>query len=474
MRVLVLTYGTRGDVQPYVALGSALLAAGHDCSIATHPTFKPFIEELGVSFVPYHGPHPQEMFDYCVRVGIFGRDFMREITHLAHNFMDAWAQVCRESIGKYDIILSTFTCIDHGVHIAEASGIPVCIAHYVPLGETAHFFSPYAPALLQASTINPSWRNLLSHVLIDTLLGFLARPKTNQLRKELGLPALGGWLKWTSSWPAKQAAPRLYGYSAALLPPPLDWPDQWPVVGYWWLPEAPYTPPSDLATFLEGPPPIYVGYGSVNVPSQLHLLKIIVDAIALTKHRAIIHTSSKVNMEVPADILFLTANVPHSWLFPKVRLAIHHGGAGTVAYALKAGIPSIIMPFFGDHYLWAQRLHEIGCGPPALSPKAVTPPTMAHLIRSMLEDDTLRANVLEVSAKMQQEDGKSAAIDLLTMLYHEHRFPSTRGHSAPPTLAHYLYTYWSAIARYWLHRVAHPFGHSTPSKQSDPALARRS
>ena len=89
----MLTFGTRGDIQPYIGLCTALIAAGHQADICTHPTHKPFIEEFGVGLVPYPGPHPQQLFDYCVRVGIFGYNFMLEISQLAHSFMSSWGQV---------------------------------------------------------------------------------------------------------------------------------------------------------------------------------------------------------------------------------------------------------------------------------------------------------------------------------------------------------------------------------------------
>ena len=103
MRVLVLTFGTRGDIQPYIGLCTALIAAGHEADICTHPMHKLFIQEFGVGFVTYPGPHPQQLFDYCVRVGIFSHNFMAEISQLAFSFMSSWGQVapfCSQSSAR--------------------------------------------------------------------------------------------------------------------------------------------------------------------------------------------------------------------------------------------------------------------------------------------------------------------------------------------------------------------------------------
>eukprot|EP00670_Eutreptiella_braarudii_P015560 CAMPEP_0174326412 /NCGR_PEP_ID=MMETSP0810-20121108/13888_1 /TAXON_ID=73025 ORGANISM="Eutreptiella gymnastica-like, Strain CCMP1594" /NCGR_SAMPLE_ID=MMETSP0810 /ASSEMBLY_ACC=CAM_ASM_000659 /LENGTH=545 /DNA_ID=CAMNT_0015440027 /DNA_START=18 /DNA_END=1654 /DNA_ORIENTATION=- len=430
MRVLVLTFGTRGDIQPYIGLCTALIAAGHQADICTHPTHKPFIEEFGVGLVPYPGPHPQQLFDYCVRVGIFGYNFMLEISQLAHSFMSSWGQVCKDNKGKYDIIVNTFTSINHGIVLAEASGVPACTIHYVPVGDTKYFYSPYAPSFLQKTASYSSYTNLLSHQLIEYLFGILATRPINKTRRELGLEPIYGFHAG-AKWAAKAATPSIHCYSPAFLPKPVDFPEQSRTVGYFWLPEKPFTPPEDVAAFLEKGKPVYVGFGSVNVPGSKTLIPRLLEGIRMCGERAIVFTPTTVDKyKDDPDVLFVTCAVPHSYLFPKVKLAIHHGGAGTVAYALKAGIPSIIMPFFGDHFLWAQRLQEMGCGPHAMPLKSTQPQELAATLRSVLKDPKIAENCRALAEKVNAETAHADAIMLLEHLHKHGCFP--RDESEPP------------------------------------------
>eukprot|EP00667_Euglena_gracilis_P002462 EG_transcript_2461 len=421
MRVLILTFGTRGDVQPYTGLATALIAAGHSADICTHPIHKPFIEDFGVGFVAYPGPNPQKLFDWCVRVGIFSSKFMLEVSQLAHSFMSSWGQVCKDNIGKYDIIVDTFTTTHHGLTLAEASGIPACTIHYVPVGATSYYYSPYAPYGLRKTASGENYLNLLSHEIIDYFYGLLARRPMNKTRIELGLKPITGF----SDWDLKLQTPRIYCHSPAYLPKPPDFPDQTRVVGYFWLPEKPFTPPEELVEFLAKGTPVYVGFGSVNVPGGKSLIVRLVEGVRMAGERVIVFTPEKNEafLDDP-DILYVKYQVPHAWLFPRVKLAIHHGGAGTVAYALKAGIPQIIMPFFGDHFLWAHRLQEMGCGPAAMPLKSTQPTELAAVLRQVLGDQAMLQKVRELSDQVNAEQGGQETVKLLENLHQYGAFPN--------------------------------------------------
>ena len=167
MRVLVLTFGTRGDVQPYISLAAALIAAGHRADICTHPIHRPFIQDFGVGFIPYPGPNPQMLFDWCVSIGIFSLEFMLGVSEVANSFMCSWGQVYKDNVGMYDLIVDTFTSTHHGITLAEASGIPACTVHCMPIGPTRSYYSPFAPPCTRKSTTQENTLNLLSHELIE-------------------------------------------------------------------------------------------------------------------------------------------------------------------------------------------------------------------------------------------------------------------------------------------------------------------
>jgi len=417
----VISVDESGDVQPYTSLASALIAAGHQADILTHPIHKAFIEDFGVGFVPYPGPNPQKLFDWCVRVGIFGSKFMMEVSQLAHSLMSSWGQVCKENVGKYDLIIDTFTTTHHGILLAEASGVPACTIHYVPVGATKLYYSPYAPYGLRKTTVAENHINLMSHEIVDFFYGVLARRPMNKTRAELGLAPISGF----HNWEAKLNTPRIYCHSPSFLPKPYDFPEQTRVVGYFWLPEKPFTPPEDITQFLEKGTPVYVGFGSVNVPGGKTLIVRLVEGVRNAGERVIVFTQEKNEAFADdPDVLYVRGAVPHSWLFPRVKLAIHHGGAGTVAYALKAGIPQIIMPFFGDHFLWAHRLQEIGCGPPAMPLKTTQPTELAEVLHQVLGNPEMLARCKELGEKVNAEQqGQQEAVRLLEHLHDYGCFP---------------------------------------------------
>jgi hypothetical protein len=167
-----------------------------------------------------------------------------------------------------------------------------------------------------------------------------------------------------------------------------------------------------------------VGFGSVTVPGHQKLLQNIMEAIQLAKCRALICTTTDPGTAFhPETMLCVRTAVPHSWLFSRMALIIHHGGAGTVAYALKAGVPSIVMPFFGDHHLWASRLHNIRCGPPPVSPTNVTPQGLAQAITNTINDTEIRNQLLLLRSRIAAEDGVGKAVQSLEYIQKTGQLP---------------------------------------------------
>ena len=229
------------------------------------------------------------------------------------------------------------------------------------------------------------------------------------MRAKYGLAPINGFHSGCN-WTAKTHAPVLYAFSPSFLPKPPDWPDRSRVVGYWWLPDKDpnYQPFAELAQFLaNGPPPVYVGFGSVTVPGDHNVVPKLIEAIKLAKMRALVFTSEAMPEKYrtgDADIFICNAAVPHSWLFPRMALIIHHGGAGTVAYALKAGVPSIIVPFFGDHHLWGSRLVDAGCGPAPILPAKVVPAQVAQVIVQTINNEGYRQRLALMKMRIESED----------------------------------------------------------------------
>lgn len=213
--------------------------------------------------------------------------------------------------------------------------------------------------------------------------------------------------------------------SPTLLPKPSDWPDHIAISGYLSL-ESPekYSPPHKLAEFLAaGKPPIYIGFGSIVVAEPLNLLDLAIRAAHATGNRVILATgwSSSRNENkrptaisntsyTPADTFILHEDCPHDWLFPQVSCVVHHGGAGTTAAGLKAGKPTVVVPFFGDQFFWGERVALAGAGPPPIPYARLTLESLAEAIRVALDSHTIE-RAAGIGAKLRSEDGVGVAVE---------------------------------------------------------------
>lgn len=222
--------------------------------------------------------------------------------------------------------------------------------------------------------------------------------------------------------PGGGKAPSLQGFSRALVPTPTDWPEEaWPC-GYWFTqPDTAYNPPADLAAFLaKGPPPVYLGFGSMPSKEPGRLTETVMAALAQTGHRAILATGwgGLARDHLPAQVadqVFLMEKAPHSWLFPKCAAIVHHGGAGTTHEAVRWGKPSLVCPVFGDQPFWGGQVHRIGAGPPPVPQKKLDPQRLADAMRA-LELPAYRAGAEAAAAIMASEPGARGTAEGLQAL----------------------------------------------------------
>ena len=388
MRIAVLASGSRGDVQPYVALGKGLKEAGHEVRLVTHRDFETLVRSHGVDFWPVAGSVQEVAQSAEMRERIEGGNFLsllalmaKEAERGAVGLAEGGLAACR----GVDLVLGGFGGLYTGVAIAEKLGLPLLQAHYAPFTPTRAF-----PSAL-ASTV-PSWFGGalygLSHRLFRQMMWHsFRRADTIARQKVLGLPPAPFWGPYKAE-PLRNM-PVLYGYSPSVLPPPPDWGDSIHVTGYWFLDEAEeWTPPPALVEFLQaGPPPVYVGFGSMSQRKPQETAQLVLQALARTNQRAILLSgwSGLQEIETP-DSVFVIDSVPHAWLFSRVAAVVHHGGAGTTAAGLRAGVPSVIVPFFGDQPFWGQRVAHLGVGPAPIPRKRLTVERLAQAIHQAVTD----------------------------------------------------------------------------------------
>lgn len=405
-RISIQTMGTRGDVQPYVALGMGLRAAGFDVTIATAPQFGGFVTAHGLAFAPLPGdmidlintPTGKAAMSGGNKIGAMFK-LLKQARPMFEGLLDAqWA-----AAQGADYIVYHPKAIG-GAAIAEKLGIPASVALPLPaLSPTRAFPSP----LLPFGDLGPF--NRLSHQLICRYGDLAGRSTVSRWRKEtLGLPARAHWLSVNG-----RPVPRLYPYSTSVVPRPADWDKDSVVTGYWFLDEADgWQPPEALQAFLDaGPPPVYVGFGSLPTEDAGRMTDLVLSALAGAGQRGILATGwgGMAARDMPPTVHMLES-APHDWLFPRMAAVVHHGGAGTTAAGLRAGRPSVICPFFGDQPFWGRRIEALGAGPTPIPQRRLTAERLADAIRQAVNDPAIAQRAADAGRLIAGEDGVRKAV----------------------------------------------------------------
>jgi UDP:flavonoid glycosyltransferase YjiC (YdhE family) len=210
--------------------------------------------------------------------------------------------------------------------------------------------------------------------------------------------------------------PYLYGFSPSVVPRPADWPPWHHISGYWFLDRDPsWTAPKPLVDFLEsGPMPISIGFGSMTGEEAEKLVGLAVEALQRSGQRSVLlgGWADMDNLELP-DTIFQIDAVPHDWLFPRMAAVIHHGGSGTTAAGLRAGVPSVLVPFFGDQPFWGRRVHALGVGPKPIQRKSLTVSKLSEAITQAVEDEAIKHNAAALGERIRAEDGVQSAVDFI-------------------------------------------------------------
>lgn len=366
LRITCLTIGSRGDVQPYIALCKGLLAEGHKPKIATHLEFKPWIESHGIEFASVGGD-PAELMRICVENGMFTYSFLREASSTFRGWLDdllhsAWI-ACQES----DILIESPSAMG-GIHIAEALEIPYWRGFSMPWTRTR----AYPHAFVVPEHKMGGAYNYLTYVMFDNVFWKAISGQINRWRKkDLGLQATS----LEKMRPNK--VPFLYNFSPSVVIPPLDYSDWIRVTGYWFLDEGTiWSPPKELTDFIQKARAdekkiVYVGFGSIVVQDSAALTNTIIKSVLKADVRCILSKGWSDRLDkkgandneptLPPEILQIKS-APHDWLFKQIDAAAHHGGSGTTGASLRAGLPTIIKPFFGDQYFFGSRVEDLGVG----------------------------------------------------------------------------------------------------------------
>jgi sterol 3beta-glucosyltransferase len=415
--ITLLTSGTLGDVLPFVALGRGLVAAGVRVRIATHAPFAPLVRRHGLVFAAVDGspnellqadPEALTLAGGPLRAALASWRFVRAAQPVYGRMLaSAWA-ACRGSDALVAALPTWW-----GLEIAESLGVPCVLAPLQPLTPTRAWPSALLPL---PDALGPC-ANVLSHRLLAALLRLPWRAPLARWRREvLGLlPARRD--------PLAQAlaggTPFVYGFSPWLAPRPPDWPERHVVAGFWRLDADPgWRPPDHLRAFLEaGPQPVYVGFGSMGAGRPAEDARLALEALAFAGYRGVLPGGGEVaRLAAGRRHVCAIESAPHGWLMPHMAAAVHHGGAGTTAASLGAGLPTVTVPFAADQYFWGRRVAALGAGPPPVPRHRLTSVRLADLIRAAAEVPTYRRRAAALGVLLRQERGVERAVEIIRAL----------------------------------------------------------
>ncbi|MGD2077150.1 MAG: glycosyltransferase [Chloroflexota bacterium] len=414
MKILIITVGTRGDVQPYLALAHGLQAVAHEVWLATDSTFESFVSGAGVNFKPIQADPRQAMQEDIRHIGGNPIKFMRWLNRQFRPLARDFFRDVKEAAEGMDAILFAALAFP-AYHVALGRDIPSLAVYLQPVTPT-RFFSVTAAQV-------PSWlpfRGLINQISseMSTFTIFaMTKGVVDECRQEmLGLPKTA-WRDYSRL--NSPAVPIVYGYSRHVTPIPPDWGDWLYVTGYWFLEQDNgWRPSPALATFLRsGPPPIYIGFGSMVDQEAEEVSQMVLKALARSGRRAILlgGWSRLGEGQLPSSVLRLDW-APHHWLFPQMAAVIHHGGAGTTAAGLKAGVPNIIVPYFADQPFWASRVRALGVGPEPIPRQKLTAERLAAAIEIACTNRDMQRRAQALGRKIQAEDGVGTAVPLIERL----------------------------------------------------------
>ncbi|XP_030971677.1 sterol 3-beta-glucosyltransferase UGT80A2-like isoform X3 [Quercus lobata] len=338
LQIVMLIVGTRGDVQPFVAIGKCLQEHGHRVRLATHANFKDFVLTAGLEFYPLGGD-PKVLAGYMVKNKGFLPSGPSEISIQRNQLKDiiySLLPACQDPDPatnipfKADALIANPPAYGH-THVAEALKVPLHIFFTMPWTPTSEFPHPL-------SRVRQQIGYRLSYQIVDALIWLGIRDMINEFRKkQLKLRPV---TYLSGSYSSPPDIPYGYIWSPHLVPKPKDWGPNIDVVGFCFLDLASnYQPPDSLVEWLAaGKKPIYIGFGSLPVEEPEKMTKIIVEALEITGQRGIINKGwgGLGNLAEPKDFVLLLDSCPHDWLFPRCIAVVHHGGAGTTAAGLKA------------------------------------------------------------------------------------------------------------------------------------------
>ncbi|GGR76996.1 glycosyl transferase [Streptomyces humidus] len=407
--VVIFAAGSRGDVQPCLALGRALTRQGDAVRLLASTRYQHLIDAAGVDFHPLAADPAEIMESAEGQELLAGRSnpaaFIRGIGRVLRPRVAQILEETRAAAEGADLVLApAFGFL--GVHLSQYLRVPHAIIHFQPSQPTSLFPHPMAPA----ARLLGGFGNRLSFDAVDLGSWLMCRTFINGWRREhLGLPPMSALAPFRRI----RRAPVLCAFSPTVVPRPPDWGPNVHVTGFWHHDQPLWKPPQRLLAFLaDGPPPVYVGFGSMKTSDPEATDHLVRTALRRAGLRGVLAGDPATS----EDGFLVVSDTPHDWLFPRMAAVVHHGGAGTTASALRAEVPSLVCPFFGDQSYWAARVHHLGAGPRPLPFRQFTVPALARRLRELTRNPGYTEASRRLGRAVRSESGTGRACEVLNRL----------------------------------------------------------
>lgn len=394
MKILLPVMGVRGDVQVFFALAKALKNEGYEVTVALNSRFQELGESYGIDCYPLEG-NPEDGINELQQI-MKAKNTM-EAAKLGSNFFLKGVKEQTNTLQKlcplYDLIIGYGS---FGLAEADMTNKP--------------FISVVIDPTMAEKKFTKNMKQNMGLVVEKLALYFLMGRKYEQFRKEISAPP---------SSESNNPQLLLLPMSKHVVRPGNNWTSQNVISGYWYL-EAPssYSPPEDLQEFIEkDEAPLFISFGSAGWSEEDNnsLLKILFEGVKLAGSRAIILNTGEYEGEIP-DHTYLIQEIPFDWLFGYCSCVVHHCGLGTTAEVLKAGLPSIPVPYMIDQFAWAERIHSLGVATQPIPRKELTPEKLSNAINESLNNPVIRENADKIGLKIGEEDGLKSAVRAIKSL----------------------------------------------------------
>lgn len=412
MRVLITAFGTHGDIQPYVALGRALLARGHEPTLAVPAGFRELVEDAGLALFPA-GSRMLELIQAVMPEMSGARDSLRSLGVMREAMTEHMAEQRSAALAaRPDLVVHHPKCLA-GPHLAEALGVPGVLSIPLPFHTPTRDF----PIPFLARSLG-GYGNRASYAFTRATT-VMYGGMINDLRRSLGLRRVGR-LADPLRGPGGSPIPVLYPFSRHVVTVPADYPPSAHVTGYFFLPpDSRWKPDDRLTDFLQADgPPVYVGFGSMGFGKGADERRDgVLSALKSAGVRGVVATGwgGLTAGDSPSDDVLVVDAVPHDWLFDRVSAVVHHGGAGTTAAGLRAGRPTLVCPFIGDQPFWGGRVRALGAGPEPLPAKHLVA-GLATRLGELVRNPGYPQRAAAIGERIRSEDGPANAVAVLETL----------------------------------------------------------